>query len=137
MKRITTEEVLCIAAGQTYDIVIRTGITAHPAVAPYPRLEPTYLAPIKKGGSIEYLYLVKNIIECLPEDVYIYKNQLAENDYRALISYHESRRDTFGYSRNETKYRFYVLGTKEILKKPYIKKGIQVSVRIDLADIWG
>ena len=71
-------EVLCLATGNTYEMVLNTCVTAHPAVAPYPRIEPQYVVPIKKGGLLEFLYLVEDIIECLPGDVYHYKEKLTD-----------------------------------------------------------
>lgn len=51
-------DVICLAVGQTYELVVSTMITAYPNVAPYPRSDFEYLIPIKKGGTLEYLYNV-------------------------------------------------------------------------------
>lgn len=53
------KEVICLAVGKTYDMVINAKITAHPDIAPYPRDSYSYLIPIKKGGTLEYLYDIK------------------------------------------------------------------------------
>ena len=129
------KNVICLAVGHTYDIVVDTGITAHPDIAPYPRNDFKYLIPIKKGGSLEYLYKIKQKISCLPNDVYQYENLLSPSDYAALIQYHELRKSTFGYGKADTNYIFYILGDERLIKQPFEKKGIQVSVGIDLKDV--
>lgn len=84
------KNVLCLATGKTYDIVVGTKVTAYPAVVPYPRFEPDYRIPIKKGGQLEHLYQVENIIECLPEDLEKYRNRLTFEQYRSLTAYHKN-----------------------------------------------
>ena len=64
--------VWAMATGRTYDTVIKYGVHAHPAVAPYPHAK-GYLAPIRQGGAIEYIYKVEKVIECKPESVYTMK----------------------------------------------------------------
>ena len=54
--------VLDLASGATYSTVIKFSVHAHPAVAPYPH-EKEYLAPIKQGGVIEYIYRVVKCVE--------------------------------------------------------------------------
>ena len=83
--------VLCLAAGNTYDLILQTGITAHPAVAPYPKKNPPYITPIKKGGILEFLYKVTRIIECYPDDIRFYKANLNTTEYERLTTYHEIR----------------------------------------------
>ena len=129
------KEVLCLATGKTYELILNTNITAHPASVPYPKGDTSYLIPIKKGGVLEYLYDVVNIIECYPEDIYNYKDMLSAENYRNLRRYHETRKETFGYSKESTKYRFYVLKLYSRIEKECVKKGVQVSVRIDLSDV--
>ena len=128
-------EVLCLATGRTYEMVLNTQVTAHPAVAPYPRFKPKYVVPIKKGGSLEILYLVDVIIECLPEDIYSYKDKLTETQYQHLVLYHETRQACYGYAKVATFYRFYLLKEIGMIQQPCIRKGIQVSVKVCLSDI--
>lgn len=132
---IQMKEVLCLATGNSYDMVTGNNVTAHPAQRPYPRFEPEYLIPIKKGGVLEYLYNVEDIIECLPEDIYTYADKLAPEQYNNLVSYHRARSTSYGYAKKETKYRFYLLKKIAPIQQPCLRKGIQVSVRMDLADI--
>ena len=127
--------VLCLAAGNTYDLILQTGITAHPAVAPYPKKNPPYITPIKKGGILEFLYKVTRIIECYPDDIRFYKDNLNTTEYERLTTYHEIRKQTFGYSKKNEKYKFYILENPKAIKQPYIRKGIQISVFINLSDI--
>lgn len=129
------KEVLCLATGKTYDLILNTSITAHPTSVPYPKGDTSYLIPIKKGGVLEYLYDVVTVIECYPEDVYDYKAMLSVENYSNLCRYHEERKETFGYSKEATKYRFYILKLNRKIEKEYIKKGVQVSARIDLSDV--
>lgn len=129
------KDVMCLAVGQTYDIVTSTKITAHPDVAPYPRAKLNYLIPIKKGGTLEYLYDVKRQISCMPNDVYEYRDKLNPDEYTSLIEYHELRKNSFGYGKADTNYTFYFLGKEQLIEQPFEKKGIQVSIRLDLEDI--
>ena len=129
------KDVLCLATGRTYEMVVCTQVTAHPAVAPYPRFGAKYVVPIKKGGVLEYLYHVEDIIECLPKDVYNYEDKLTKTQFKRLISYHETRQISYGYAKAATPYRFYLLKEMGQIQQPCIRKGIQVSVRIDLADV--
>lgn len=78
-------DVICLAVGQTYELVVSTMITAHPNVAPYPRSDFEYLIPINKGGTLEYLYSVKKRISCMPNDVYKYEHSLSRKEYVSLI----------------------------------------------------
>ena len=50
------KDVIALAVGNTYDIVTRTSMTAHPARAPYPRASFSLLIPIQKGGYMEEIY---------------------------------------------------------------------------------
>lgn len=129
------KEVICLAVGKTYEMVLNTKVTAHPNVAPYPCSEFKYIIPIKKGGTLEYLYNVKKRISCLPNDIYKYKDSLIEKEYISLVQYHEQRKNTFGYRETNTEYVFYILGEPLVIKQPFEKKGIQVSVILDLEDI--
>ena len=61
--------VIALAVGNTYDIVTRTSVTAHPTRAPYPRASYSLLIPIQKGGYMEEIYDVLSIVECPPQDV--------------------------------------------------------------------
>jgi hypothetical protein len=129
------KEVLCLATGKTYELILDTGITAHPTTPPYPKEHTEYLVPIKKGGTLECLYDVIETIDCYPEDIYGYKDMLSAENYSNLCRYHEKRKSTFGYSKKNIKYRFYILKLRALIKNGFTKKGIQVSVRIDLADV--
>lgn len=103
------KEVLCLATGKTYEIILSTAITAHPLGAPYPKGDTSYLIPIKRGGVLEYLYDVVEIVECYPDEIYTYSAVMSEENYANLCRYHEIRKATFGYSKEATKYRFYII----------------------------
>ena len=103
------KDVIALAVGNTYDIVTRTSVTAHPARAPYPRASFSLLIPIQKGGYMEEIYDVLSIVECLPQDVEKQKVHLAASQYALLERYHELRSKTFGYSDKDGMYRFYIM----------------------------
>lgn len=128
-------DVICLAVGQTYELVVSTMITAHPNVAPYPRSDFEYLIPINKGGTLEYLYSVKKRISCMPNDVYKYEHSLSRKEYVSLIQYHEQRKDSFGYGKTDTEYVFYILGEPKMIAQPFERKGIQVAVKLDIENI--
>jgi len=127
--------VICLATGSTYEMVERTSVTAHPACAPYPRCIPDYMIPIRKGGYVDKLYNIKAIIECLPDEVYEHKSELSEKDFSNLIAYHEQRKATFGYSKTDEKYRFYVCSELYTIDPSYRIKGIMVSKIIDIGSV--
>lgn len=129
------KDVIALAVGNTYDIVTRTSVTAHPARAPYPRASFSLLIPIQKGGYMEEIYDVLSIVECLPQDVEKQKVHLAASQYALLERYHELRSKTFGYSDKDGMYRFYIMSKRANIKQPFIRKNIQVSVKLNSSEI--
>ena len=117
------KDVIALAVGNTYDIVTRTSMTAHPARAPYPRASFSLLIPIQKGGYMEEIYDVLSIVECLPQDVEKQKVHLAASQYALLERYHELRSKTF------------VMSKRANIKQPFIRKNIQVSVMLNSSEI--
>ena len=132
---IDDKDVICLATGSTYDIVTRTAVTAHPAVAPYPRKEFPFLVPIKKGGYMEKLYDVQAIVECLPSMIQEQEKILTPEQYAQLQQYHDLRSKSFGYGHSGTSYRFYILSERGDIAQSFQKKNIQVSVRISSTEI--
>ena len=126
--------VIAMAAGSTYETVFKYSVHAHPAVPPYPYAK-AYLALIRQGGTIEYVYKIISVVECLPEKVYDQKNKLTEDQYKALIGYHEERSKSFGYGKKNTNYRYYILERYGEVLQPFQKKGIRLSVGLNLRDI--
>ena len=116
-------------------MVLQTYITAHPSIAPYPQKKPKYIIPIKKGGRLEFLFNVVTIIDCVPDDIYNYSKVLTEQQYLNLIKYHQHRKDSFGYSRPESPYRFYILDIDSPITQPFERKNIQVSTWINFSSI--
>ena len=94
-------DVIALAVGNTYDIVTRTSVTAHPARAPYPKASYSLLIPIQKGGYMEEIYDVLSIVECPPHGLY----------------------------------RFYIMARRANIKQPFIRKNIQVSVKLNSSEI--
>ena len=133
MKHSTEQQVICVATGSTYDIVIATAVTAHPARSPYPRTDYSYLIPIRKGGYLEKLYDVCAYVECKPEDVEQQKAVLPEEQYERLLRYHTLRSRSFGYEDED--YRFYILHERAEIRQPFQRRNIQVSAKINLSDI--
>lgn len=130
------KEVMCLATGKTYDLVLETGVTAHPAIRPYPSFTPMYVAPIKKGGTIEFVYPIPTKIECLPDELFLWKEDLeAVGHWERIMAYHQQRKETFGYSKTNTEYRFYVFGEPIPVAQPFVQKGIQIAKRLDIEDI--
>lgn len=129
------KDVICLATGSTYDIVTMTAVTAHPAVAPYPRKEFPFLVPIKKGGYMEKLYSVQAIVECLPSMIHEQKGNLTTEQFSRLEQYHHLRSKSFGYGRSNAPYRFYILSEQGNIAQPFQKKNIQVSVKMSSSDI--
>ena len=128
-------DVIALAVGNTYDIVIRTSVTAHPARAPFPRGDFSLLIPIQKGGYMEELYNVLTIVECLPQDVEKQRDLLTAEQYAQLQRYHAMRSKTFGYSDVGGIYRFYILSKKANIVQPFRRKNIQISVKLNSSEI--
>lgn len=129
------KEVLCLAVGQTYDLVRETLVTAHPAEAPYPRWQPGYVVPIKKGGALEVIYRVSKIIECLPEEAVGLSDYLDEAASANLAAYHERRLASFGYSKHDAPYRFYILEHHADIAGQIYKKNVQISAKASLDEL--
>ncbi|MDO4379314.1 MAG: hypothetical protein Q4D20_00405 [Clostridia bacterium] len=124
-------DVLCLATGDTYDLVLKTKITAHPTTRAYPVADTLYLVPIRKGGVMEYLFFISDTLICEPDNIYSYANVLDETKYKRLVAYHEERRATFGYGKSAP-YKFYFLELKAVIPQPCIKKYVRVSAKINL-----
>lgn len=129
----TNRDVICLATGSTYDIVLDTAVTAHPARSPYPKPDYSYLIPIRKGGYLERLYDVCNYVECKPGDVEKQKAILPDDQYERLLRYHTLRSRSFGYGDDEEPYRYYILHERAAIKQPFQRRNIQVSTRIELS----
>ena len=127
--------VIALAVGNTYDIVTRTSVTAHPARAPYPKASYSLLIPIQKGGYMEEIYDVLSIVECPPQDVEKQKVRLTAEQYAQLQRYHELRSKTYGYCDKNGLYRFYIMARRANIKQPFIRKNIQVSVKLNSSEI--
>lgn len=129
------KDVIALAVGNTYDLVTRTSVTAHPARAPYPRASFSLFIPIQKGGYMKEIYDVLTIVEISPQDVEKQKGRLTAGQYAQLKRYHELRSKTFGYSDKDGIYRFYIMSKRANIKQPFIRKNIQVSVSLNSSDI--
>ena len=128
------KNVIAVATGNTYELVNKYSIHAHPAVSPYSTGR-EYLIPIKRGGTLEYIYKVVSVIECLPEDVEKYKSSLSEQQYNNLCGYTNDRINTYGFNRKNTKYRFFILEKYGDIEQPFIRKNIQLSVFYNLDEV--
>lgn len=84
---------------------------------------------------MEEIYDVLTIVEISPQDVDNQKNRLTVGQYMQLKRYHELRSKTFGYSDKNGMYRFYIMSWRANIKQPFIRKNIQVSVRLNSSDI--
>ena len=84
---------------------------------------------------MEELYDVLTVVERSPQDVEKQKNRLTAGQYAQLKRYHELRSKTFGYSDKNGVYRFYIMSRRANIKQPFIRKNIQVSVRLNSSDI--
>ena len=84
---------------------------------------------------MEEIYEVLSIVECPPQDVKKQKARLAASQYALLERYHELRSKTFGYSDKDGMYRFYIMSKRANIKQPFIRKIIQVSVKLNSSEI--
>lgn len=84
---------------------------------------------------MEGIYDVFSIVECSPQDVEKQKLRLPAKQYAQLQRYHELRSKTFGYSDKNGVYRFYIMSKRANIKQPFIRKNIQVSVRLNSSEI--
>ena len=128
------KNVVAVATANTYEMVTRYGIHAHPAVAPYPKPR-DYLIPIKAGGQCEYIYSVVRTIDIIPDDIKSILPELNDKERKALWGYFEARVNSYGFSRIGVPYRFYILEKIGCIEQPFYKKGIQNCVLMDYDEI--
>ena len=131
---MNNKNVICLPTSGTYDIVLTTRVTAHPAVAPYPKGPFDYLVPINAGGAVELIYPIHRQILCKPEGLNNLECELSPSEYDALLEYHKSRSRGFGYGKKDTDYLFYLLGDPLPIKQPFFIKSIRVSAKKALED---
>ena len=129
------KNVLGLAVGQTYQTVEKYAVTAHPAMRPYPSNSYEYLVPIRKGGIMAQLFLVEEVIDCIPSEVYSLKGKLNDKHYQQLIDYHEERVSTYTYGKPNVPYRFYILAHHADIQQPFVRKYIQISIGLDINEI--
>ena len=128
------KNVVAVATANTYEMVIKYGIHAHPAVAPYPKPR-EYLIPIKAGGQCEYIYSVIKAIDIIPNDIKSVSAELKDEERRALFGYCDERVNSYGFSRIGIPYRFYILKKIGCIEQPFYKKGIQNCVLMEFDEI--
>ena len=128
------KNVIAVAAAQTYEMVIRHGIHAHPAVAPYPKPR-DYIIPIRKGGKCEYIYKVVKTVDIIPNQIESVLGELEKRQADCLMNYYNERSNSYGFSRIGTPYRFYILKKMGSIEQPYYLNGIQNCVSLCFDDI--
>ena len=107
--RNTTIEknIVSFPGGGTYDLVVETGVHAHPVKDGYPSKISPYLMLRGKGGVSEALYRVVDTVEINPLDESAVNKLPAK--YDAVKTYINKRKNDYGFSRAPLPYRFYVL----------------------------
>ena len=135
---IPSGETLALATATTYDAVMRTGVTAHPVKAPYPKGGRRYVTPIAKDGVIEAVFEVTREVEDTVEEVLA--RTAGTSDGETIREYHKLRVDAYGGDirkayRTELTYRFYVMKRVATIVSPTRKRYVQTAAVMDLDEM--
>lgn len=105
------DTVLTVPINGTEDLIKKYKIHAHPLKSRYPNKMVNYIAFRKPGGIINAIYEIVDIKDTVPSQ---YKN----NDN--VLKYIKERYPNFGFSNDNTLYRFYILKDYVKLDVPYV-----------------
>ena len=103
--------VLTVPIKGTKDLIKKYKIHAHPLKDRYPNKTTNYMAFRQSGGIINAIYEIVDIKDTVPSQ---YKN----NDN--VLKYIKERYPNFGFSNDNTLYRFYILKDYVKLDVPYV-----------------
>lgn len=103
--------VLTVPINGTEDLIKKYNVHAHPLKNGYPNKITNYIAFREPGGIINNIYIIFDIKDTIP-------SQYINNDN--VLKYIEERYPTFGFSNENTVYRFYILKDYIKLEPPYI-----------------
>ncbi|MDO5812917.1 MAG: hypothetical protein Q4Q31_07465 [Bacillota bacterium] len=121
------DKVLTVPINGTEDLIKKYKVHAHPLKIGYPNKIINYIAFRKPGGIINNIYEIIDIKDVIPSH---YKN----NDN--VLKYIKDRYPTFGFSNENTPYRFYILKDYIKLDKPYVLSPNSQSAKyIELDDL--
>lgn len=116
------KEVLSVPAGKTFDLISKFYIHACPNSYPYKT--PLYMTFRKKGGEMDTLYQIEDIVIINPsEDSYktiIEKSTIKEKD--RIQNYILQRKAEWRFKAKDEDYRFYILSKKREIKLPHKPK---------------
>lgn len=121
------DTVLTVPINGTEDLIEKYKVHAHPLKSGYPNKMVNYIAFRNPGGIINAIYEIVDIKDTVPSQ---YKN----NDN--VLKYIKERYPNFGFSNDDTAYRFYILKDYVKLDEPYVlSPNPQSSKFIELGDL--
>lgn len=121
------DTVLTVPINGTEDLIEKYKVHAHPLKSGYPNKMVNYIAFRNPGGIINAIYEIVDIKDTVPSQ---YKN----ND--KVLKYIKERYPNFGFSNDDTAYRFYILKDYVKLDEPYVlSPNPQSSKFIELGDL--
>lgn len=111
------KEILSVPAGKTFDVITKYHIHACPDTASYNYRDPLFITfRQSKGGVMEKLYKIEDIIILAPMNKSVLKDVADSNDKYAdrLLNYIRERTIAHGFNKNVT-YKFYILSEEEFI----------------------
>ena len=103
------EKILSFPVGGTAEITERYLVHAHPVKRGFPKGISKFITLRKKGGFINEIYLVTDVIEIYPTNVKFDGKNLSSDKKDRIIGYIRDREKTFGFGEDKYAYRFYLL----------------------------
>ena len=124
---LANDKVLTVPINGTLDLIEKYKVHAHPLKGGYPSKKTNFIAFREPGGIINDIYEVLNTVDIIPDEYLIDDN---------ISKYIISRKQTFGFSEENTQYRFYILNHYIKLQPSYIlTPNPQGSKYINLNDL--
>lgn len=124
---LANDKVLTVPINGTLDLIEKYKVHAHPLKGGYPSKKTNFIAFREPGGIINDIYEVLNTVDIIPDEYLIDDN---------ITKYIISRKQTFGFSEENTQYRFYILNHYIKLQPSYIlTPNPQGSKYINLNDL--
>lgn len=110
--------IVSFSCGNTYELVKKTNVHAHPLKTGFPSKKSPYLMIRAQGGVSETLYEVVDVVDLKPYDRDAVQSLYPK--YQCVIDYINIRISDFGFKQRECDYRFYILREAYRFSTPYI-----------------
>ena len=103
------DNVISFPASNTYELIQKTLIHAHPIKKGFPNKVTPYITIRRTGGYMDNIYRVCRTIEIIPDEKSLEKLELTVQERDRLKEYYSIRKESFDFKTKDTLYRFYFL----------------------------